>query len=215
MHPPVLILLVFARFREAAIKLLTHLGSLPKSRSRSWHNHSSLRVWLLSITMASSDSNVLHPPRLAQIFARSPTNPGTPVHSIQTMRRKSAGHGGPLTKILVANRGVWHKMLFSSLCVHCFLLLGNCYPCIQDCSWIGNAYCCDLFLWRSLICPSPKGDNFSFNRSSGCPADYNSSRLMRLTKSAKVSPQLLPISRRTTSLEYPLNMELTWFTLGE
>ncbi|KAG1760840.1 carbamoyl-phosphate synthase L chain, ATP binding domain-containing protein [Suillus occidentalis] len=27
------------------------------------------------------------------------------VHSIQTMRRKSAGHSGPLTKILVANRG--------------------------------------------------------------------------------------------------------------
>ena len=38
MHPPVTILL------EAAIKLLAYLGSLPKSRSRSWHNHSSLRV---------------------------------------------------------------------------------------------------------------------------------------------------------------------------
>ncbi|KAG8904341.1 pyruvate carboxylase [Tulasnella sp. 403] len=31
--------------------------------------------------------------------------PGTPVHSIHTMRRKAAGHSGPLTKILVANRG--------------------------------------------------------------------------------------------------------------
>lgn len=61
---------------------------------------------LLSTTMAAPDSNALHPPRLAPMFARSPTNPGTPVHSIQTMRRKSAGHGGPLTKILVANRGV-------------------------------------------------------------------------------------------------------------
>jgi len=32
--------------------------------------------------------------------------PGTPVHSIQTVRRRIAGHHGPLTKILVANRGV-------------------------------------------------------------------------------------------------------------
>ncbi|KAH8832573.1 pyruvate carboxylase [Flagelloscypha sp. PMI_526] len=47
----------------------------------------------------------LHPPRLAAMFAASPSAPGTPVHSIQSMRRKSAGHGGPLTKILVANRG--------------------------------------------------------------------------------------------------------------
>lgn len=47
----------------------------------------------------------LHPPRLAPIFAGTPSAPGTPVHSIQTMRRKSAGHSGPLTKILVANRG--------------------------------------------------------------------------------------------------------------
>lgn len=31
--------------------------------------------------------------------------PGTPVHSIQTVRRRIAGHHGPLTKILVANRG--------------------------------------------------------------------------------------------------------------
>ena len=32
--------------------------------------------------------------------------PSTPVHSIQTIRRRVAGHHGPLTKILVANRGV-------------------------------------------------------------------------------------------------------------
>ncbi|KAH9989826.1 pyruvate carboxylase [Russula vinacea] len=49
--------------------------------------------------------STLHPPRLAPIFATTPSAPGTPVHSIQTMRRKAAGHGGPLTKILVANRG--------------------------------------------------------------------------------------------------------------
>ena len=48
----------------------------------------------------------LHPPRLAHIFAGTPSVPGTPVHSIQTMRRKQAGHSGHLTKILVANRGV-------------------------------------------------------------------------------------------------------------
>ncbi|KIY70809.1 pyruvate carboxylase [Cylindrobasidium torrendii FP15055 ss-10] len=47
----------------------------------------------------------LHPARLAGTFAPIPSAPGTPIHSIQTMRRKSAGHGGPLTKILVANRG--------------------------------------------------------------------------------------------------------------
>ena len=40
------------------------------------------------------------------MFAVTPSGPGTPVHSIQTMRRKAAGHSGPLTKILVANRGV-------------------------------------------------------------------------------------------------------------
>ena len=58
--------------------------------------------------MASSvpSEATLHPPRLAAMFAVTPSAPGTPVHSIQTMRRKSAGHSGPLTKILVANRGV-------------------------------------------------------------------------------------------------------------
>ncbi|KIY52892.1 pyruvate carboxylase [Fistulina hepatica ATCC 64428] len=55
--------------------------------------------------MASSDNTPLHPPRLAPMFAGTPSAPGTPVHSIQTMRRKAAGHSGPLTKILVANRG--------------------------------------------------------------------------------------------------------------
>jgi pyruvate carboxylase len=54
----------------------------------------------------------LHPPRLAAIFAGTPSAPGTPVHSIQSMRRKAAGHGGPLTKILVANRGV-HRFFFA------------------------------------------------------------------------------------------------------
>ncbi|OBZ66385.1 Pyruvate carboxylase [Grifola frondosa] len=39
------------------------------------------------------------------MFVGTPSAPGTPVHSIQTMRRKAAGHSGPLTKILVANRG--------------------------------------------------------------------------------------------------------------
>ncbi|KAL4264943.1 Pyruvate carboxylase [Pleurotus pulmonarius] len=52
-----------------------------------------------------SSEQSLHPPRLASIFAGTPSVPGTPVHSIQTMRRKAAGHSGPLTKILVANRG--------------------------------------------------------------------------------------------------------------
>ncbi|KAF8343434.1 pyruvate carboxylase [Amanita rubescens] len=50
-------------------------------------------------------ASMLHPPRLASTFAGIPSAPGTPVHSIQTMRRKAAGHSGPLTKILVANRG--------------------------------------------------------------------------------------------------------------
>ncbi|KAJ7065920.1 pyruvate carboxylase [Mycena belliarum] len=46
----------------------------------------------------------LHPPRLGT-FSTFPSAPGTPVHSIQSMRRKGAGHSGPLPKILVANRG--------------------------------------------------------------------------------------------------------------
>jgi len=66
-------------------------------------------------------SQILHPPRLAPIFATSPSAPGTPVHSIQTVRRKAAGHSGPLTKILVANRGVSPRTLletikFDSIC---------------------------------------------------------------------------------------------------
>ena len=59
----------------------------------------------------------LHPPRLAGTFAGTPSVPGTPVHSIQSMRRKAAGHSGPLTKILVANRGV-----------HCFFFFLNLFP---------------------------------------------------------------------------------------
>lgn len=56
----------------------------------------------------------LYPPRLAGQFAPgTPSAPGTPVHSIQTLRRKSAGHHGPLTKILVANRGVSRPRLYS------------------------------------------------------------------------------------------------------
>ncbi|KAH7913063.1 carbamoyl-phosphate synthase L chain, ATP binding domain-containing protein [Hygrophoropsis aurantiaca] len=53
----------------------------------------------------AAPTSTLHPPRLTHTFITSPSAPGTPVHSIQTMRRKSAGHSGPLTKILVANRG--------------------------------------------------------------------------------------------------------------
>ncbi|OAX41381.1 pyruvate carboxylase [Rhizopogon vinicolor AM-OR11-026] len=53
----------------------------------------------------ADQSESLHPARLAHTFVGTPSVPGTPVHSIQTMRRKSAGHSGPLTKILVANRG--------------------------------------------------------------------------------------------------------------
>ncbi|KAG9312900.1 pyruvate carboxylase [Chiua virens] len=53
----------------------------------------------------AAPSQSLHPPRLAHTFIGSPSAPGTPVHNIQTMRRKAAGHSGPLTKILVANRG--------------------------------------------------------------------------------------------------------------
>ncbi|CAK5273924.1 unnamed protein product [Mycena citricolor] len=48
--------------------------------------------------------STLHPPRLGT-FSGFPSAPGTPVHSIQTMRRKGAGHSGPLPKVLVANRG--------------------------------------------------------------------------------------------------------------
>lgn len=55
---------------------------------------------------AVTSTTTLHPPRLAPMFAGTPSLPGTPVHSIHSMRRKTAAHGGPLTKILVANRGV-------------------------------------------------------------------------------------------------------------
>lgn len=51
----------------------------------------------------------LHPPRLGPIFDGSPSVPSTPVYSIQTMRGKGAGRSGPLTKLLVANRGVSYR----------------------------------------------------------------------------------------------------------
>lgn len=78
--------------------------------------------------MAAPDSTTLHPPRLADMFVTSPSAPGTPVHSIQTMRRKSAGHGGPLTKILVANRGVRPCQLLFSRSQALTLLAGNRHP---------------------------------------------------------------------------------------
>lgn len=71
--------------------------------------------------MSSSQTAGLHPPRLASMFAASPSAPGTPVHSIQTMRRKAAGHGGPLTKVLVANRGVCVISLLIMLSVVAYL----------------------------------------------------------------------------------------------
>ncbi|KAF8316749.1 pyruvate carboxylase [Clavulina sp. PMI_390] len=42
---------------------------------------------------------------MAESTTPSVSLPGTPIHSIQTVRRRIAGHHGPLTKILVANRG--------------------------------------------------------------------------------------------------------------
>ncbi|CED82614.1 pyruvate carboxylase [Phaffia rhodozyma] len=37
--------------------------------------------------------------------ASMPSTPGTPSHTIQNIRKKAAGHGGPLKKLMVANRG--------------------------------------------------------------------------------------------------------------
>ncbi len=73
------------------------------------------------------------------MFAGTPSAPGTPVHSIQTMRRKAAGHSGPLTKILVANRGVCATIparlvtMFLVL-IRCGASAGNCHPCLPHCS---------------------------------------------------------------------------------
>ncbi|KAF8513483.1 carbamoyl-phosphate synthase L chain, ATP binding domain-containing protein [Gautieria morchelliformis] len=50
-------------------------------------------------------SSSMHPRFPLTPGAGSPSASSTPVHSIQTIRRKAAGHHGPLTKILVANRG--------------------------------------------------------------------------------------------------------------
>ncbi|KIJ32096.1 hypothetical protein M422DRAFT_214108 [Sphaerobolus stellatus SS14] len=51
--------------------------------------------------MASS----MHPRFPLTPSGGTPSAGSTPVHSINTIRRKDAGHHGPLTKILVANRG--------------------------------------------------------------------------------------------------------------
>lgn len=82
----------------------------------------------------AADSQSLHPPRLAPIFAVSPSAPGTPVHSIQTMRRKAAGHSGPLTKILVANRGVSRSHRWSRTFAEQLFPAGNRDSCIPYCS---------------------------------------------------------------------------------
>ncbi|KAG8693483.1 pyruvate carboxylase [Ceratobasidium sp. 395] len=48
-------------------------------------------------------AGLLHNPKSA--LGGIASVPGTPIHTIQSMRRKGAGHHGPLTKLLVANRG--------------------------------------------------------------------------------------------------------------
>ena len=88
-------------------------------------------------------TSTLHPPRLAPIFAATPSVPGTPVHSIQTMRRKSAGHGGPLTKILVANRGVRFQHDIFHVPLHASL--GNRHPRLPHGPRTRDAYRRDLF----------------------------------------------------------------------
>lgn len=67
------------------------------------------------------------------MFAGSPSAPGTPVHSIQTMRRKAAGHSGPLTKILVANRGVRIIPLqrVEEGADGVLIMVGNRHPCVS------------------------------------------------------------------------------------
>ena len=93
--------------------------------------------------MASSNASsaTLHPPRLAAMFAGTPSAPGTPVHSIQTMRRKAAGHSGPLTKILVANRGVRLVLVvFISPLIVRAVCVGNRHPCIPHGPRARNAH---------------------------------------------------------------------------
>lgn len=162
------------------------------------------------------DSGTLHPPRLAPIFAVTPSAPGTPVHSIQTMRRKSAGHSGPLTKILVANRGV---SPFPTRVdrqrndrAHCmrFLSAGNRDPCVQDCARARDAHRRHLLVRRSLVGTSSEGI-FSVSRMprQEWPLKRSLPRRMKRTRSARASPPLGLISRRTTSSESRCSMALT------
>jgi len=101
-------------FDETAVGLMLSI-----SLSHLYYIHINLKLFFvpwLQPAMAAP-TTTLHPPRLAAMFAASPSAPGTPVHSIQTMRRKAAGHGGPLTKILVANRGVCSVFFFELISI--------------------------------------------------------------------------------------------------
>ena len=119
-----------------AIALIAALDVLPQHPPAASHSLASTHLAMAS----STESATLHPPRLAAMFAGTPSAPGTPVHSIQTMRRKAAGHSGPLTKILVANRGVCAAflVLFVSICtlglMVCGAFAGNCYSCFPYCT---------------------------------------------------------------------------------
>lgn len=83
-------------------------------------------------TIMAAPSQSLHPARLAHTFIASPSAPSTPVHNIQTMRRKAAGHSGPLTKILVANRGVSRRSTLRSTISMRYCSLGNRYQSVPD-----------------------------------------------------------------------------------
>lgn len=148
--------------------------------------------------MPSSDQ-MLHPPRLAPIFAASPSAPGTPVHSIQTVRRKAAGHSGPLTKILVANRGVSPPTASSKSpnLTRPTPRKSRSVFFVRPMNWLCIQLPSILLKIASLLIVK-RSVRFSFIHHVQIISRTRICRRMRLTKWGRVSHQLRRISLRTT-----------------
>jgi hypothetical protein len=92
----------------------------------------------------------------------------TPLLTIQGLRRKNAGHGGQLTKILVANRGVRlpgciYAARWLIIYVVTLGMIGNRHSCLQDSSRARDAHRCDLLLRRSVVRAQAEGAPVRFS----------------------------------------------------